>query len=172
MSWLPAAFASFLVLLPVPAQSAPPATESLLDHLTGDWVLHGTLDGKETTHDVHVEWVLKRGYVRIHEVSREKDAKGEPAYEAIVFINWNPKDGDYSCLWLDSTSNHGLVDGGVAHGKPSGDEIPFVFKAGSGRFHNRFQYDRKADSWQWNLDDEQSPGKLAPFARLTLTRKK
>ena len=46
----------------------------LLDHLTGHWVLQGTIAGKQTTHDVEAEWLLKREYLRLQEVAREKDA--------------------------------------------------------------------------------------------------
>src|SRR4051812_30514293 len=78
-------------------------TDRLLDHLIGQWKLTGTIAGKKTTHDVSAEWVLKHGYVRLHEVAREKDPAGVPAYEAIVFISSEPKSGEYACLWLDST---------------------------------------------------------------------
>jgi hypothetical protein len=49
--------------------------------------MSGTLGGKRTTHDVEVDWVFKREYMRFHEVSREKDASGGPAYEALVFLS-------------------------------------------------------------------------------------
>jgi hypothetical protein len=59
----------------------PPADDHWLSRLVGHWVLAGRIAGKETTHDVDGEWVLNHLYVRIHEVSREKDPKGQPAYE-------------------------------------------------------------------------------------------
>ena len=40
-----------------PAMNSP---LDLLDHLAGQWVLQGTIAGKQTTHDVQAEWVLKR----------------------------------------------------------------------------------------------------------------
>ena len=64
-----------------PPANSPP---ELLDHFAGQWVLQGTIAGKQTTHNVQADWVLKREYLRLHEVSREKDAKGDPAYEAMV----------------------------------------------------------------------------------------
>ena len=63
-----------------------PAADSLLDRMTGHWVLRGTIDGRATTHDVVAEWVLGREYVRLHEVARERSPTGAPAYEAIVYI--------------------------------------------------------------------------------------
>jgi hypothetical protein len=67
--------------------------DRLLDHLVGRWVLSGTIAGKSTTHDVSAERVLHDGCVRIHEVSREVNSNGAPAYEAIVFISFDPTSG-------------------------------------------------------------------------------
>lgn len=57
--------------------------------MTGHWVLTGTIGKAQTTHDVDVDWVLNRQYIRIHEVSREKDAGGGPAYEAWIYLVWD-----------------------------------------------------------------------------------
>ncbi len=153
---------------PISAHQAAPSP-SLFDHLVGTWVLRGTIDGKETVHDVIADFVLG-GYVRLHEVSREKDAKGAPAYEAIVFISVDKKSGDYSCLWLDNTSNAGLSGDGIGHAKVNGSSIPFVLKFASGDvFHTTFIYNPANDTWQWVMDGE-SGGKLQPFARVTLTK--
>ena len=74
-----------LVALPASAQQLT-LQDPLLDHLVGKWVLRGTIEGRETTHDIIAEWVLGHQYVRLHEVSREKNAQSQAAYEAIVFI--------------------------------------------------------------------------------------
>jgi hypothetical protein len=156
-------------VIPASAQQPP---SSLLDRLIGTWVLTGTIDGKPTTHDVIAEWVLNREYVRLQEVSREKDNKGGPAYEAIVFIGTDPKTGEYTCLWLDSTEGGGLSNNGIGRGRPTPDSIPFVFFPGSkNQFRNTFVYSKSDDTWKWIMDAE-TDGKLFPFARLTLTRAK
>jgi len=143
----------------------------LLDHLVGKWVLNGQIDGKQTTHDIDAEWVLNREYLRLHEVSRERNAKGGPAYEAIVLFSWDQRAGQYSCLWLDTTGGGGLSGNGIGRGKPDADSIPFAFKFPDGNvFHNTFIFDQKAGSWQWVMDGEEG-GKLQPFARVTLTKK-
>jgi hypothetical protein len=150
-------------------QPAAPAPR-LIDHLVGAWILSGTIDGKQTTHDVEAQWVLNHGYVQMHEVSREKDAKGAPAYEATVFISVDEKSGEYTVLWLDVTGNGGLSANGLGRGTPTATTIPFLFKTGGGAiFHNSFIYTPATDTWQWVMDDE-SGGKLEPFARVTLTR--
>jgi hypothetical protein len=166
------ALAAAMLMAALTASAQEPARPGpSLDRLAGTWVLTGTIEGKPTTHDVDAEWVLHRGYLRLHEVSRERDAKGGPAYEAIVFIGWDQGTGEYSCLWLDTTSGAGLSNDGIARGRPAGDRIPFLFKTSGGDvFHNTFVYSSANDTWQWIMDGEAN-GKLQPFARLTLARK-
>jgi hypothetical protein len=144
----------------------------LSDQMIGNWVLQGTIGKKETTHDVKAEWVLNREYVQIHEVSREKNEKGAPAYEAIIFIQWDPKKSEYSCLWLDSTEGGGLSAEGMAHGKPEADRIPFLFKGpGNDGIRNTFVYDKGTGSWQWIIDNL-SGDKATRFADVRLTKQK
>ncbi len=144
--------------------------DPLLDHLIGKWVLRGTIDGKETTHDIVVEWVLDHEYVRLQEVSHEKDARGQALYEAIVFIGWDESSNQYACLWLDSTGGGGLSDPTSGHAKRGGDEIAFLFKTKGGSvFHTTFAYSKSDDNWQWLMDGEEG-GKLQPFARVRLTK--
>lgn len=149
------------------AQTPRPLVD-VLERLVGRWVLEGTIAGKTTTHDVVASWVLNGQYVQLHEVSRERDAQGRPAYEALVYLTWEPSRGEYSCLWLDSTSNVGLSNGVLGRAKPSGDEIRLLFRFADGStFHTTFAYDRKADTWQWKMEGEEK-GQLVPFARVML----
>jgi hypothetical protein len=142
----------------------------LLDRLVGHWVLRGTIAGQQTTHDVDAQWVLEKGYVQIHEVSREKDASGKPEYEALVHIVWDPQVGEYACLWLDTTGVAAFPPEGIGRAKPAGDRIAFVFGDAGDRIHNTFTYDRAAEAWAWAIDNE-SNGVRTPFARVTLTRR-
>jgi len=145
--------------------------DSLLDHMTGEWLLHGTIMDQQTTHDVTAGWVLAHQYLQLHEVSDERDSTGKPIYEAIVFLGWDKTASQYDCLWLDVTSGEGLTGKVIGHGNRSGDSIPFLFNGTDGSiFHTTFSYDRAKDTWQWIMDSEAN-GKLEPFARLTLTRK-
>ncbi len=138
--------------------------------MVGKWVLNGSMGSTQTTHDVDAEWVLNREYIRMHEVSREKNSQGAPAYEAIVFIGRNQKSGEYLCLWLDTTSGEGLSNGVIGRGKPAENSIPFIFKYPSGDgFRTTFIYDEKTQTWQWIMDNE-SGGKLEPFFRAKLTK--
>jgi len=149
----------------------PGTSEALLDRLAGDWVLSGKLAGRETTHDISADWTLNHGYLRVHERSHEKAPSGAPSYEAIVFITYNAKTDDYTCLWLDSTSNQGLVAEGFAHAKRSANSLPFVFRDANGQvsFENTFVYDPASDSWQWIMDNVEA-GMIKPFGRVTLVK--
>ncbi|HUP07581.1 MAG TPA: hypothetical protein VMU47_10545 [Caldimonas sp.] len=142
----------------------------LLDRLEGRWVLSGRIGARQTTHDVDAVWVLKHGYLRLHEVSRETDAAGAPQYEAIVFLGWDARSGEYRCMWLDNTSSAGLVPQGIARGKPLPDAVPFVFTLSSREsLQTTFRYDAGSDAWQLTID-ETTDGRSNRFADVRLTR--
>lgn len=149
-----------------------PLEDPLLERLSGAWVLRGTIAGQTTTHDVAAEWVLGHEYLKIHEVSREKDGKGLPQYEAIVLVGWDARAAQYQCLWLDSTAGGGLSAQAIGLGKRAGDTIPFLFREADGRvsFDNTFAYERASDAWTWRMDNVQN-GKAVPFGRVRLTRR-
>jgi hypothetical protein len=161
-----------IVLLSITASAQQQTFQDpLLEHLVGTWVLRGTIEGKETTHDIAAEWVLGHQYMRFSEVSREKNAAGQAEYEAIVFIGWDQALSQYACLWLDNTGGGGLAGQAIGHAKRGGDEIAFLFKGQDGSvFHTTFAYKKGNDSWQWRMDGE-AGGKLHSFARVKLTRK-
>jgi hypothetical protein len=165
-------FAAVVLVACSASAQQPTFQDPLLDSLVGTWVLQGSIAGRETTHDIVSEWVLGHQYARLHEVSREKDAKGQAAYEAIVFIGWDQASNQYACLWLDSTGGGGLSAQAIGYAKRSGDEIAFLFKGQDGSiFHTTFRYSKGTDTWTWLLDGEEG-GKLQPFARVTLTRRR
>ena len=166
---------AILVLLLMTSFSAsaqqPTRKDPVLDRLTGSWILQGTIGGHETTHDIEAEWVLNHEYLRLHETSREKHVQGQPAYEAIIFIEWDELSNEYRCLWLDSTGGGGLF-APIAPGKRGNDEIAFLFrdKDKDSGVHTTFVYNKGADTWNWLIDNEHG-GKLTSFARVKLTRK-
>lgn len=174
MRTLSIAVAALVVLAslsPRPALAQQPTlNDQLLDRMVGRWTLTGTIANQQTTHDVTGEWVLGHQYVRLHEVSHEKDAKGQPLYEADVYVGWDADVKQYACVWLDVYG--GIAPGSLAQVAPSGDSIAFVFRHdATTAFHNTMSYDRAADRWSWRMDND-SAGTLSPFARVTLTRAK
>jgi hypothetical protein len=66
--------------------------DSLFSRLIGHWVLRGTIAHQQTVHDVAFEWLLGREYVQMHEVSREREPNGTPAYEAVVIFGRDPNE--------------------------------------------------------------------------------
>lgn len=163
--------AATLMLPAAPAARQTDPQRALLEKMTGHWVLRGTIAKEQTTHDVDAQWVLDKEYVQIHEVSREKDAVGKPKYEAIIHVVWDPKVGEYACLWLDTTGVATFPEAGVGRAKPTGDAIRFRFTDPTGGINTTFAYDRAKDAWSWSIDNDDNKGKITPFARLTLTRK-
>src|SRR6185437_10219937 len=142
---------SLLSVVAVRQSHADPAASAaaLMNRLVGRWTMTGRLGGKRTIHDVAASWVLKREYVRFHEVSRERGADGGPAYEAIVLLSWHAKTSEFMCLWLDNTAGGGLSPQGIARGHQSGDTIPLVFTLSQREsLHTTFAYDRSADTWR------------------------
>jgi hypothetical protein len=149
------------------------APEALMDKMTGRWVMIGTIAKKQTIHDVDVDWVLKREYIRIHEVSRDRDASGNNGYEAWIYLVWDAQRSEYAIMWLDNTAATNFAAEGIGHAKPDGDRIPFIFKDAEGSgVQTTFAYDRAKDTWSWTVDNLDKSGKSSSFAKVKLTRNK
>ncbi len=160
-----------IFIFPIAAKSQQlTQPDSLLNKLTGKWVLRGTIAGKATIHDIDAKRVLNGQYVQLKEVSREKDEKGKSLYEAQVYLCWQEAKKQYFCLWLDNTSNQGISNQVIGKAKQNGEKIEFVFTfSDATHFYTTFLYDRETDTWQWHMDGEEK-GKSQPFARVKLTK--
>jgi hypothetical protein len=158
-----------LLFVSLAAAQRPPVNSPLLDRLAGDWVLQGTIAGRQTTHDITAEWVANHQYLRLHEISREKTADGKPEYDAFIHIGWNGQTRNYSILWLDNF--WGIEPGSIGVAVPRENELPFLWKDENGAvtFSNDFLYDTKSDSWTWTMDNVVH-GTNKPFGRVKLTR--
>lgn len=144
--------------------------ETPLDQLAGRWIMTGIIAGQNVVHDLKAEWVLGGHYLYFHEMARERDENGDPAYESRVYIGWDEAGERLVCLWLDVTGGGGLVPDGFGYGRPDGDRIPFVWGVGSNRqIHNTFTYKREQDRWTWNIDNVRD-GEAKNFARVELRR--
>ncbi len=152
--------------------SEKPTPEFLMEKMTGKWIMRGTINDEKVTHDVNVDRILNQQYVRIHEVSREKDASGKPEYEAWIHIAWDKANEEFVVMWLDNTGITNFSPDGVGHGKPKGDSIPFIWKlADWSGIHNTFAYERASNTWSWKIDNIDKSGKSSPFGNVTLKRK-
>lgn len=168
MKRVPVLLLAIFGTLAVMAQQAP-INSPLLDHLAGKWVLAGTVGKQPETHELDAEWVMQHQYLRFREVSRDKNEKGDPNYEATVFIAWNEKTKQYSCVWLDVYGGASAESIGVA--LPKENELDFVFhdEHGEVTFTNTFIYDPKNNTWENRLDNILR-GEAKPFARFKMTR--
>jgi hypothetical protein len=157
-----------LAALSAMAQQAP-VHSPLLDHLAGKWLMQGNVGKQAVTHEFDAEWVLQHHYLRFREISREKNDKGEPQYEATVFIGWNEKTKQYACMWMDVYGGAAVESIGVA--TPKENELAFVFSDEHGlrSFTNTFTYDAKSNTWQDQLDNVVQ-GEAKPFARFKMTK--
>jgi hypothetical protein len=164
------AFFVFALASPALAQQ-PTFHDPLLDHLVGRWVLTGTIDGKKTMHDVSAEWVLNHQYLEFQETSREKSKGGTPFYQSAVYIGWDEPTKVYVCAFLDTYG--GFYSAANCHAPRAADRIALVFqdRGDPGKFYNILSYDRANDRWTMNMDQE-TAGRLMPFARTRLTRVK
>jgi hypothetical protein len=160
---------SIIVSIKILAQQ-PTLRDSLLDHMTGKWLLQGTIAGKQIVHDIEANWVLAHQYLLISETSHEKNDDGQPQYEANVYVGWDQASGEYVCIWLDIFG--GIAPQSIGRTKPHGNDIPFIFRDSSNvdNFHTTFSYNNDSNTWQWlmfNVDK----GTLLPFANAILTKK-
>jgi hypothetical protein len=157
-----------LTALNVMAQQVP-VNSPLLDHLAGKWVMQGTVGKQSVVHDLDAEWVLQHHYLRFYEISRGKNDKGEPQYDATVFIGWNEKTKQYACAWMDVYG--GLTPESIGLAAHKENELAFVFndEHGETSFTNTFVSDPKTNTWENRLDNVVK-GEAKPFARFKLTR--
>ena len=147
-------------------------SDALLDQLTGKWLLTGYMAGKQVKHDINAGWVLGHEYFQIKETSRERDAKGRPDYEAVVYITFNKANHQYDCLWLDNTSNAGLSNGIIAHAKRELNQLALLFKFNQHfYFHTTFTYNPSQKSWKWLMTSDDD-GKKEIFANAILQKAK
>ena len=163
--------ATILLLLSLPAVAEQQGfQDELLDHMAGDWLMSGTIGGTQVTHDLVAGWVLGHQYLRFHEVAREVDSEGAPAYESIVFIGWDQHTSRYTCLWLDVTGSGARFPDATGYAEPAVDKLAFDFDIGDdSAIHTTFTYNRESDTWHWLIVIERG-AKLSTFARVSLTR--
>jgi hypothetical protein len=166
-----AALVAALSVAAVGSVGAQALDAPLLDRLVGTWVLRGTIAGKPVVHDVTAQWVLGHQYIQIHETSRPGTVTASHAYDAIVYIGWNPDQKQYSCLWLDSTGGNGLVPTAFGHAPSNPAQLLFTWRTGDGEptLTNTFDYDQATHSWRWTIDNIDK-GQRRPFAKVQLTR--
>jgi hypothetical protein len=158
-----AIIAGCAVPVAVSGQQAAPG-DTLLNHLTGRWVLKGTIAGKNIQHDIAAELVLGHQYIELKETSQEKLADGKPFYDAIVFFCYNKTRNQYDCLWLDNTGTTDFDPKVVAHATPKTNTIELLFNmSDKSLFHTTLTFIPDENKWRWLMESDEN-GKIEVFA--------
>jgi hypothetical protein len=155
------------VMTAAPAAAQQPTLhDQLLDNMEGAWVITGTIAHAATTHDLTADWVMNHQYLRLHEVSRERDGAGRPRYEAMVFIGWVQASATYACVWLDVFG--GITAESIGTAPRDGNRIAFAFaNHGHVTLRNTMTWHPESRSWDWQIVNVHGR-RLSTFATLTL----
>jgi hypothetical protein len=125
--------ALLLVLGRVPAQPQG-AHDPYLQQLTGRWDMTGTLLGKPLHQRGEGSWLLKDGWLCFTII----DAQVPPAYQAAVYIGFDPKAGDYVAHWLDQFGAAGARVVGTGHRDGRRLVLEFPYREGAFRDTSRW----------------------------------
>jgi len=171
MKWLRIFGCLAVLIVPIlVAAQQPSAADTLLNRMTGKWILKGVIDGKNIQHHINAEWVLGHQYLQLNERSDEKQSNGAPSQDAIVLICYNNKSMQYDCLWLDNTSNGGLSNGIIAHAKFQANTLALLFKySDKSFFHTTFTFNPNENTWHWKMEGDEN-GKMEPFAEAEMSK--
>ncbi len=171
---IPTAAAGLLVALGLAVSTAAaipktsPASDDLLDHLTGRWVLRGSMGEIELHQQVEAEWVVQGHYLRMHLIDAGSPAEGQVPYEAVYMLGYDEGAGDYLFHLFDTFGAAYTRTIGV--GTRTGDSIRFLFDYPGGLFANTFVRHQGEDRWEMVLEQQDDDGTWTRFATKTLTR--
>src|SRR5579862_6314841 len=121
-------FPLFLIFALAPAAIAQPAPvfqDNVLDQMTGDWKLTGTIRGQKAEHAISVEWVLNHQFLKIHEIDT-RDRSAANWYEALVLLGQDNVSERYVIHWNDVYG--GRYSETLGYATRSGNRIEFLFE--------------------------------------------
>lgn len=140
-----------------------PFQDSLVDHLSGDWIMSGTVGRRAVTYRVHAEWVLNHQFLRI----AMRDTARTPEYEAHVYLGRDNTSERYVAHWLDVFGGRWSETPG--YGTRAGNAIEFVFEYPDGPFRTTFTWDG-ANGWSVLMRQRAASGGWQMFGQWTLQR--
>ena len=76
-----------------PTQGPPP--DDLLEQLTGQWVLRGSMGQTRLHQQVEAEWVVQGHYLRMHMIDAEPPSGEETPYEAVYMLGYDEGAEEY-----------------------------------------------------------------------------
>jgi hypothetical protein len=158
------ALAGFLIAGSAAAQESTPAQmDSLLGRLVGRWQMTGTVRNRPATYALSGTRVLQGHFVELHMV----DVRRPPAYEARVFLGVDSAKGEFIAHWLDNFGAAYSIP--HATGTASGDTVRLAFPYADGPFRDMFVYRRRAGTWYFRLESQDTSGTWSLFAEYEVT---
>jgi hypothetical protein len=143
-----------------------PASDPFLAQLAGRWQLVGTVRGQAVRYRGEARWVLEHGWLRLTLV----DVTEPPAYQAQVFIGFDPKAGDYVAHWLDRFGAAGARVAGS--GRRDGQTLVLTFPYDGAAFRDTLTLAADGTSGSLLLEAHEPDGSWSTFASYTLTRRR
>ena len=143
---------------------APVFKDDLLDNLAGEWKLVRKMQGRITENVVKAEWVLNHQFFRI----QMRDIENPPAYEATVFIGWDPGQERYVVHWLDVFG--GRSSQTLGYGTRNGNTIKFAFAYPDHPFVNTFSWNPEDKTWNFLMQQKNLNKSWSVFAEDNLSR--
>jgi hypothetical protein len=138
--------------------------DDLLDNLAGEWKLVRKIRGRITENVVKADWVLNHQFFRI----QMRDVENPPAYEATVFIGWDPMQERYVVHWLDVFG--GRSSQTLGYGTRNGNTIKFTFAYPDQPFVNTFTWNPEAKTWNFLMQQKNPNKSWGVFAEDDLSR--
>lgn len=138
--------------------------DDLLDNLVGEWRLVRKMQGRISENVVKAEWVLNHQFFRI----QMRHVENPPAYEATVFIGWDPTQERYVVHWLDVFG--GRSSQTLGHGTRNGNTIKFAFAYPEHPFVNTFSWNPGTKNWNFLMQQKNPDKSWSVFAEDSLSR--
>jgi len=144
--------------------AAPPARDPFLDTLAGHWLFTGTIHGKHVEYVGLGRWALGGGWLRLNLL----DAGKPPAYEADIYLGYDPAAGDYVAHWLDRFGAAGARV--VAAGHREGRRLTLDFPYESSAFRDTLTLAADGTSGTLLIQSKGADGNWSTFASYEFKR--
>jgi len=146
--------------------AAPSVRDPFLAELAGRWLFTGTVHGQHVDYIGHGRWVLGDGWLRLNLL----DTATPPAYEADIYLGYDPAAGDYIAHWLDRFGAAGARV--VASGHREGRRLTLDFPYEGSTFRDTLTLATDGASGTLLVESKRADGNWSTFASYTFKRQK
>ncbi len=140
--------------------------DEFLDKMVGNWRLGGKFEGQPVNHSVEIRWVLNHQFIEIHEKDLNPPKGGDVAYEAMVYIGYEPSHQRYVAHWLDVFGGGASI---LGYGRRTQSAIEFDFEYPGQPWLTTFRRDAAPKAWKWLMRTKNKQGQWVETANMTLT---